>query len=52
MSDDFQRCYEQLTDNELGQVVADKRDLVPEAAEALEAEVQRCHFVPPDVDVS
>jgi hypothetical protein len=46
-SDSFQRRYEQLTDSELGQVVADKRDLVPEATEALEVEVQRRHFVPP-----
>ena len=45
--DSFQRRYEQLTDNELGQVVAEKRDLVPEAAEALEVEVQRRHFVSP-----
>jgi len=45
--DSFQRRYEQLTDNELGQVVAEKRDLVPEAAEALEMEVHRRHFVSP-----
>jgi hypothetical protein len=45
--DTFQRRYEQLTDNELAQVLADKENLVPEAAEALDGEVQRRHFVSP-----
>jgi hypothetical protein len=45
--DDFKQSYERLTDNELAQVLADKESLVPEAAEALDREVQRRHFVPP-----
>jgi hypothetical protein len=48
MSEDtFGQRYERLTDNELAQVLADKQDLVSEAAEALDQEVQRRHFVLP-----
>jgi len=45
--DDFLRNYEQLNDDELQQVLADKNDLVPEAAAALEIEVQRRHITLP-----
>ncbi|MGA3135520.1 MAG: hypothetical protein ABSC88_05965 [Terracidiphilus sp.] len=45
----FRKHYEQLTDNELAQVLADKQDLVPEAAQALDQEVQRRHFVMPEI---
>ena len=41
----FRKSYEQLTDDELAQVLADKQDLLPEAAEALDREVQRRQFV-------
>jgi hypothetical protein len=44
----FQHHYEQLTDNEFALVVADKQDLVPEAVEALDLEIQRRHFVLPE----
>lgn len=40
--------YERLTDDEFAQVLADKQDLVPDAAEALNQEVQRRHFVMPE----
>ncbi len=43
----FRKNYEQSTDNELAQVLADKQDLLPEAAEALDREVQRRQFVMP-----
>jgi hypothetical protein len=43
----FRRHYEQLTDSDLALVLADKQDLVPEAAEALDQEIQRRHFVLP-----
>jgi hypothetical protein len=44
----FRKYYEQLTDDELANVLADKHDLVPEATEALNQEVQRRHFVMPE----
>ena len=44
----FQEHYERLTDDELGQVLVDKEDLVPEALEALGREVQRRQFVMPE----
>ena len=44
----FRKRYEQLTDNELALVLADKQDLLPEAALALEQEVQRRKFVMPE----
>jgi hypothetical protein len=44
----FRQYYEHLTDNELAQVLADKQDLIPEAACALDQEVQRRHFVLPE----
>jgi hypothetical protein len=44
----FQRHYEQMTDDEFALVVADKQDLVPEAVEALDWEIQRRHFLPPE----
>jgi len=47
VGNDFQRRYEQLTDNELGQVITAKQDLVPAAAEALNAEVKRRRYVAP-----
>ena len=39
--DAFQQQYERMTDDQLDQVVADKKDLLPEAATALDREVQR-----------
>lgn len=45
--EDFRKHYEQSTDDELAQVLADKQDLVPDAAEALDQEVQRRHIVLP-----
>jgi hypothetical protein len=40
MSEDaFRKHYEQLTDNELALVLADRQDLLPEGAQALEQEV-------------
>ena len=44
----FRDHYERLTDDEFAQVFADKQDLVPDAAEALNQEVQRRHFVMPE----
>lgn len=44
----FRQHYEQLTDDELAQILADKQDLVPEAVQALDQEVQRRHFVLPE----
>jgi hypothetical protein len=44
----FQEHYEQLTDDELARVLADKQDLVPEATKALDREVQRRRFVMPE----
>ena len=38
---DYQNYYEQLTDDQLVQVLADRQDLVPEAAAALDEEVQK-----------
>jgi hypothetical protein len=38
---DYQSYYEQLTDDQLRLVLADKQDLVPEAVAALDREVQR-----------
>ena len=43
---DFQRHYAQLTDEEFAQVVADRKDLVPEAATALEVELLRRNGMP------
>jgi hypothetical protein len=43
----FRQHYEQLTDDELARVLADKQDLVPEAMGVLDQEVQRRHVVLP-----
>ncbi len=43
----FREYYERLTDDEFAQVFADKQDLMPEAAEALDQEAQRRQFVMP-----
>ncbi len=42
----FRQYYEQMTDDQLAQVLADKQDLVPDAVEALDREVQRRNLVP------
>lgn len=39
--EDFRRNYERMSDDELVLVLADRKDLVPEAASALDHEVQR-----------
>jgi len=44
----FQAYYQHLTDDQLRDVLADKQDLVPEAASALDAEVQRRKLGPPE----
>lgn len=44
--DSFERYYTGLTDEALRQVLLDKEDLLPEAALALEREVQRRHLDP------
>jgi hypothetical protein len=44
----YREHYERLTDDEFALVFADKQDLVPDAAEALDQEVQRRHFVMPE----
>jgi hypothetical protein len=44
----FQKHYQQLTDDELAKILADKEDLVPEALKALGLEVERRHFVMPE----
>jgi hypothetical protein len=44
----FREYYGGLTDDQLAQVVADKQDLVQEAEDALDAEVQKRHFVMPE----
>jgi hypothetical protein len=46
-TDSFQNHYEQLTDDQLGLILADRQDLVPEAAEALVHEIQRRKLVMP-----
>lgn len=46
--EDFRKHYEQSTDDELVQVLADKQDLLPDAAMALDQEVQRRHIVLPE----
>ena len=43
----FQQYYEHLTDDQLSQVVDDRKDLVPEAIAALDREVSRRHLKPP-----
>ncbi len=43
----FRNYYRQLTDDELARILADRKYLVPEAAEALDLEVQRRDFVIP-----
>jgi hypothetical protein len=45
---DFQRTYERLSDDELSRILADKDDLVPEALAALEIEVQKRHVSLPE----
>ncbi|MGA7243257.1 MAG: hypothetical protein WBX19_08750, partial [Terracidiphilus sp.] len=40
----FRDCYERLTDDELSRIVDVRKDLVPEAALALDREVERRHF--------
>lgn len=40
----FAQYYETLTDDELEQVLADKKDLLPDAQDALSSEVQRRHI--------
>jgi hypothetical protein len=42
----FRECYERLTDDELSQIVDMRKDLMPEAAAALDHEVERRHFKP------
>ena len=44
--DAFQQQYEEMTDDQLEQVLADKKDLLPEAASALDREVQRRQLRP------
>ncbi len=44
----FQEHYEQLTNDELAQVLAGKEDLVPEALKALNREVEKRNFVMPE----
>jgi hypothetical protein len=39
--EDFRQHYERLSDEELGTILADRRHLVPDAASALDREVQR-----------
>lgn len=46
--DTFREHYARLTDNELALVLADKSDLMPEAVDALDQEMQRRHFVVPN----
>lgn len=43
----FREHFARLTDDELSLILADKQDLVPDAVEALDQEVQRRHFVMP-----
>jgi hypothetical protein len=43
-TDSFGKYYEGLTDDELTQVVADRKDLVPEASSALDREVSKRHL--------
>ena len=38
---DYQSYYEQLTDDQLRLVLADRKDLLPDAVAALDSEVQR-----------
>jgi hypothetical protein len=42
----FDQYYEQLTDEELVQILSDREDLVPKALAALDREVQRRHLRP------
>jgi uncharacterized membrane protein (DUF485 family) len=44
----FRECYERLTDDELSRIVEMRRDLMPEAATALDHEVERRHFKQPE----
>jgi hypothetical protein len=44
----FRQHYERLTDDELNQVVADSKDLIPEAALALDREISKRHLEGPD----
>jgi hypothetical protein len=46
--EDFRKHYAESTDDELALVLADKQNLVPDAAEALDQEVQRRHIVLPE----
>src|SRR5271169_1405498 len=46
--EDFRKHYAESTDDELALVLADKQDLVPDAAEAVDREVQRRHIVLPE----
>lgn len=46
--EDFRKYYEQAKGDELGQVLKDKQDLVPEAAEALDQEIRKRQFVMPE----
>jgi hypothetical protein len=46
--EDLRKHYEQLTEEEFALIVADKQNLVPEAVEVLDWEVQRRHFVMPE----
>lgn len=45
-SDSFEEHYTQMNDDELEQVLADRKDLVPDAAAALDMEVQRRKLQP------
>jgi hypothetical protein len=42
----FRAYYENLTDDQLLQIVADKADLVPQAAAALDSEVRKRKIMP------
>jgi hypothetical protein len=42
----FDATYTQMSDGELAKVLRDKRDLVPEAAKALDLEIQKRHLDP------
>ncbi|MGA2352148.1 MAG: hypothetical protein ABSF70_17060 [Terracidiphilus sp.] len=44
----FCQYYDHLTDDQLAAILEDKRDLVPEAAAALDAEVQRRNVTLPE----
>jgi hypothetical protein len=44
----FRQYYERLSDSEFAQIVAEKQELLPEAVEALDQEIQRRHFKKPE----